>query len=85
MLIMLIAGFNPGLIWRVALGIGAVWPAGVIYLRRRFPETPRYSVIIAKNFEEFRRFMMAIFGAHYNIQPPAWYPESRGGRGNNAI
>ncbi|ADN49975.1 MFS transporter [Vulcanisaeta distributa] len=68
-LIMLIAGFNPGLIWRVALGIGAVWPAGVIYLRRRFPETPRYSVIIAKNFEEFRRFMMAIFGAHYNIQP----------------
>ncbi len=35
---------NPGMIWRIMLGIGAIPAISVIYLRRTIPETPRYSL-----------------------------------------
>jgi len=36
------AGTSSEVAWRVLLGLGAVPPAAVLYLRRRMPESPRY-------------------------------------------
>lgn len=41
-LALLAAKVNPDLAWRLMLGLGAVPAAGVIYLRRKMPESPRY-------------------------------------------
>jgi MFS transporter, PHS family, inorganic phosphate transporter len=38
------AGASNDVAWRVMLGLGAVPAAGVIYLRRKMPESPRYQV-----------------------------------------
>lgn len=35
-------GASPDLVWRVVLGASAIFPASVIYLRRKMPETTRY-------------------------------------------
>lgn len=41
-LALLAAKVNPDIAWRLMLGLGAVPAAGVIYLRRKMPESPRY-------------------------------------------
>lgn len=41
-LALLSAGVNHDLTWRIILALGAVPAAGVLYLRRRMPESPRY-------------------------------------------
>ncbi len=41
-LALLAAKVNPDIAWRIMLGFGAVPAAGVIYLRRKMPESPRY-------------------------------------------
>ncbi|BDC18580.1 MFS transporter [Acidianus sp. HS-5] len=42
----------PDIAWRVMAGIGAIPAATVIYLRRKVPETPRYSLLANGNAEE---------------------------------
>lgn len=42
-LILLGTGVSHGLVWRLLLGLGAVPAAGVIYLRHKMPESPRYT------------------------------------------
>jgi PHS family inorganic phosphate transporter-like MFS transporter len=42
----------PALAWRVMLGLGAIPAASVIYLRRKIPETPRYSLLSKGNRDE---------------------------------
>jgi PHS family inorganic phosphate transporter-like MFS transporter len=39
-----VVALPPDLAWRVMLAIGAIPAASVIYLRRKIPETPRYSL-----------------------------------------
>jgi MFS family permease len=41
-LVILALGINHDIAWRLMLGLGAVPAIGVIYLRRRLPESPRY-------------------------------------------
>ena len=41
-LVILALGVNHDLAWRLMLGLGAVPALGVIYLRRKMPESPRY-------------------------------------------
>jgi MFS family permease len=41
-LILLSSGLSQGLTWRLLLGAGALPAAGVIYLRARMPESPRF-------------------------------------------
>ncbi len=43
------AGVSDNLAWRIMLGLGAVPAAGVIYLRSRMPESPRYQVHVNGN------------------------------------
>jgi len=38
-----VAALPPELAWRLMLGFGAIPALAVIYLRRKLPETPRYS------------------------------------------
>jgi len=42
----------PVLAWRVMLGLGAIPATSVIYLRRKIPETPRYSLLSKGNRDE---------------------------------
>ncbi len=41
-LALLSANVHPDMAWRIMLGFGAIPAAGVIYLRRKIPESPRY-------------------------------------------
>ena len=66
-LAMTVAGVPNDTVWRVALGLGAVWPALVVYIRRKFPETPRYSVLIKNDWEEYKKFFRAVFGHDENV------------------
>jgi PHS family inorganic phosphate transporter-like MFS transporter len=43
------AGASNDVAWRVMLALGAVPAAGVIYLRRKMPESPRYQVQVQGN------------------------------------
>ncbi|MGC9116581.1 MAG: MFS transporter [Conexivisphaera sp.] len=50
-----VAYLPPDLAWRVAAGFGAIPALSVIYLRRKLPETPRYSALVRGDYEEARR------------------------------
>lgn len=52
----------PEIAWRLLLGIGALPPLCVVFLRRKIPETPRYSLLVAKRFDEMRVAAKAILG-----------------------
>lgn len=41
-LVLLASGINHDLTWRILLGLGAVPAAGVVYLRSKMPESPRF-------------------------------------------
>ena len=41
-LLLLSSGVSHGLTWRIMLGLGAIPAAGVIYLRSKMPESPRF-------------------------------------------
>lgn len=45
----------PDIAWRVMAGIGAIPAATVIYLRRKVPETPRYSLLVEGKVEEAKK------------------------------
>lgn len=42
----------PDIAWRVMAGVGAIPAATVIYLRRKVPETPRYSALVKGDIKE---------------------------------
>ena len=41
-LLLLSSGVSDGVTWRILLGLGAIPAAGVIYLRSKMPESPRF-------------------------------------------
>lgn len=45
----------PSIAWRVMAGLGALPATAVIYMRRKVPETPRYSLLVQGNKEEAKR------------------------------
>ena len=46
------SGLPPDSIWRIMLGLGALPPLAVLYLRRSMPESPRYKVLVRGKNEE---------------------------------
>jgi MFS family permease len=40
-------GVSEGMTWRILLGLGAIPAAAVVYLRRKMPESPRYTAQVA--------------------------------------
>ncbi|MFP3346822.1 MAG: MFS transporter [Sulfolobaceae archaeon] len=47
--------FPPDIAWRIMAGVGAIPAATVIYLRRKVPETPRYSLLVKGDTEEAKK------------------------------
>jgi PHS family inorganic phosphate transporter-like MFS transporter len=57
----------PGVAWRVMLGLGAIPAASVIYLRRKLPETPRYSLLARRDTDEAAKAVNTL-GVNANIK-----------------
>ncbi len=59
-LVLLTSGMSSSLTWRIMLGLGALPAAGVIYLRSRMPESPRFQSQVkgesAKAASDLQRF-----------------------------
>lgn len=51
------AGLPHDLIWRTMLGLGALGPLAVLYLRRTMPESPRYRALVRGQSEAAARDM----------------------------
>ena len=53
------AGLDHDIIWRIMLGLGALPPLAVLYLRRTMPESPRYKALVRGQSEAAARDMAA--------------------------
>ncbi len=53
-------GVSGDLLWRLVLGLGAIIPASVIYLRRKVPESPRYLVRIKGDMKQFQEVVKQV-------------------------
>jgi len=61
----------PDIAWRVMAGVGAIPAATVIYLRRKVPETPRYSLLVKGDTEEAKKaakFLGADIEVNFNVR-----------------
>ena len=58
-LTLIAAGLNHDIIWRIMLGLGAIPPLAVLYLRRTMPESPRYKALVRGQSEAAARDMAA--------------------------
>ncbi|HYL45092.1 MAG TPA: MFS transporter [Ktedonobacteraceae bacterium] len=54
-IILLLAGINHDITWRIMLALGAVPALGTFYLRRHIAETPRFALAIQGNLEDATR------------------------------
>jgi MFS transporter, PHS family, inorganic phosphate transporter len=55
-------GVSHGVAWRVMLGLGAVPAAAVLYLRRKMPESPRYTALVQGRHDHATRQVSAVAG-----------------------
>ena len=53
---------SPETSWRILLGIGALPPLFVVFFRRKIPETPRYSLLVAKKKDEALKATRTVLG-----------------------
>jgi len=58
---------NPDLAWRIILGAGAIFPALVIYFRRRVHETPRFEYFVRRNIEGVKKAMKDVLKTEVNV------------------
>ncbi|AHC51229.1 MFS transporter [Sulfolobus acidocaldarius SUSAZ] len=65
----------PDIAWRVMAGFGAIPAATVIYLRRKVPETPRYSLIAKGDVEEAKKAAQFV-GANLQVKDNLKTPNS---------
>jgi MFS transporter, PHS family, inorganic phosphate transporter len=56
-------GVSHGVAWRVMLGLGAVPAAAVLYLRRKMPESPRYTALVQGRHGHATRQVSDVAGA----------------------
>src|SRR2546421_2186019 len=54
-IVLLLAGINHDLIWRIMLALGAVPALATFYLRRQIAETPRFTLTMQGKFEDAAR------------------------------
>jgi MFS transporter, PHS family, inorganic phosphate transporter len=62
------AGVSDNLAWRIMLGLGALPAAGVIYLRSRMPESPRYQIHVQGNAEQAANQIAEFTGGQVNVR-----------------
>jgi PHS family inorganic phosphate transporter-like MFS transporter len=66
-LTLLATGMSPDLAWRLMLGLGAVPAASVVYLRRRMPESPRFTARVAGRSQAAARELEAYSGGAIDL------------------
>ncbi len=54
-IVLLMAGINHDLTWRIMLAVGAIPALGTFYLRRHIAETPRFTLAMQGNLEDAAR------------------------------
>ena len=54
-IVLLVAGINHDLTWRIMLAVGAIPALGTFYLRRHIAETPRFTLAMQGNLEDAAR------------------------------
>ncbi len=59
---------TPALLWRIVLAAGAIPALGVVYLRRKMPETPRFIARIAGNKKSFEEELKYVAGREVRIE-----------------
>ena len=64
-------GVSHGLAWRVMLGLGAVPAAAVLYLRRKMPESPRYTAQVQGRAEQAARQLRDVAGNALDVTTEA--------------
>lgn len=47
-------GLSPDMQWRLVVGLGAIIPLSILYLRRKVPESPRYLLRIKGDVKDFK-------------------------------
>ncbi len=68
-IVLLVAGINHDLTWRIMLGLGAVPALATFYLRRQIAETPRFAIAMQGNTEEAHRTVQKV--TRQSIQQPS--------------
>ncbi len=63
------SGLPSDLIWRIMLGLGALPPLAVLYLRRTMPESPRYKVHVRGDADEAAQDLSTY--SYGQVQPKA--------------
>jgi PHS family inorganic phosphate transporter-like MFS transporter len=58
---------NPDLAWRIILGAGAIFPALVIYFRRRIHETPRFEYFVRRDIEGVKKAMKDVLKTEVDV------------------
>jgi MFS family permease len=71
-------GVSHGVAWRVMLGLGAVPAAAVLYLRRKMPESPRYTAQVQGRAEHAARQLRDVAGNALNVTSEAGRRHSMG-------
>src|SRR5579863_8101079 len=59
-IILLVAGINHDITWRIMLALGAVPALATFYLRRQIAETPRFAIAMQGNIEEAHRTVQMV-------------------------
>ena len=59
-IILLVAGINHDITWRIMLGLGAVPALATFYLRRQIAETPRFAIAMQGKIEEAHRTVQMV-------------------------
>ena len=71
-LLLLSSGLGDSITWRILLGLGAVPAAGVIYLRAKMPESPRFQAstrgLDSKSVEDLHSFTRGTIAA-FSVAP----------------
>jgi MFS family permease len=78
-------GVSHGVAWRVMLGLGAVPAAAVLYLRRKMPESPRYTAQVQGRAEDAARQVTDVAGSALDVRSEACRRAARHGMGLKAF
>jgi len=68
-IILLVAGINHDITWRVMLALGAVPALATFYLRRQIAETPRFAIAMQGKIEEAHRTVQMVTKQHIQQTP----------------
>lgn len=73
-IVLLVAGINHDITWRIMLGLGAIPALATFYLRRQIAETPRFAIAMQGKLEEAHRTVQMV--TKQNIQQTPFAAQS---------